>query len=296
MPGAPLFDFSRYESAHPALFQQLRRAGWYPERFVEFVRAETRPGLEYAFVLDDYPQAFLHSFYGLETSVKTSWGERGFSIGFGKNLDRLHLEENIPYLNGFTADNDLGTFPYPVLEWSTFVGFVTDLGAAVAINETFQTYVRAQNPYQLMDFILFGQDKPGVQTGYLERKHMPLDFWHLVWNRPLEYHLPNHRAVRILEGNQTRYVLEYTGYQKHENLFKIHVSQLEEANGELFASYKRADQSMSTSLATDLIVFKLLDEFFEGSYRSRIRLMHLTDERTGEVTTLTWPKAAFPAT
>ena len=134
-----------------------------------------------------------------------------------------------------------------------------------------------------------------MQTGYLERKYMPLDYWNLVWNRPLEYHLPNYRAFRTMEGNQTQYVLEYAGNPRHRELFKIYVSQLEEANGELFARYKRADQSMSTSLATDLIVFKLLDEFFEGSYRSRIRLIRLTDERTGEVTTLTWPKAA-PAT
>lgn len=59
----------------------------------------------------------------------------------------------------------------------------------------------------------------------------------------------------------------------------------------LFARYKRANESMRPSLATDLIVFKLLDEFFEGSYRSRIRLIHLTDEDTDEVAALTWPKA-----
>ena len=42
-----------------------------------------------------------------------------------------------------------------------------------------------------------------------------------------------------------------------------------------------------TSPATSSV--KLLDEFFEGTYRQRIERIHLKSEKTGEETTMVWP-------
>ena len=75
------------------------------------------------------------------------------------------------------------------------------------------------------------------------------------------------------EGDQTDYVLEYTQAPK---ILGIRVTELAESGSDLFGSY--------------IILLKLLDEFFEGTYRQRIERIHLKSKQTGQVTTLVWPK------
>ncbi len=282
----PTTDFSRYEPAYPELFALLRKAGWHPRRFVDFPRVDLDAnGEPYGFlVLEAYPEAFLHSFYGLEVAAQQSFGEVRISIGFGERWERMRYEEygiNIDALAGYA-------FPYPAFGWETMMGFVTSDGRALAVDDTYQVFARANDPFQLMDEALFRRRAPGFEHGYLERQHIPLDYWRLVWDRPLEYHLPKYRAYAVTEGGSTEYVLECI---EHPQLFAVRVPEIREMNGDLLVSYRRNDPQMSPSLAMNLIVVKLLDQFFEGAYRERVRRIHLKDIDTGKTAVLGWPSA-----
>ena len=283
-------DYSPYEAFHRELFAVLRKAGWRPDRYVAFPDAAPDADGEPSglVVLEDEAEAFLHAFHGLELEVKGPYRDRHLSIGFGSQWKEMNYWENGLDISSFAEDNGMGIWPYPVLGWSTFVGFITETGGVFAINDTYQVYMRAKDPFVLMDWALFRRpNTPGIEEGPLERKYIPLDYRHLVWNRGLAYHLPRYRAFALTEAGRTEYLLE--GDDKSP-LCEVRVTELKEVGSDLFVTYHRGDRQMDHALATDLIVFKLLDEFFEGSFRSRIQLIHLKDDRDGKAVTLTWPK------
>ena len=92
----PRMDFSPYEPLHRELFGALRKAGWQPNRFVEFPDAAPGPDGEPSgvLILEDYAEAFLHSFYGLEVHVKGPYGGSHLSLGFGRQWQNMDFPEH----------------------------------------------------------------------------------------------------------------------------------------------------------------------------------------------------------
>jgi len=275
----PRFDFSPFEGRYPRVFAMLREQGWTSQRFVEIPDIELEASRD--LVLTDFPRAFLHSFFGLELAVKQPWGERRVLFGYDGRLKNLMIDDYVNRLDGFCDY----AFPYPVLTWDTMFGFATERGDAFAVDDFYQVFARGPDPFRLAEYALFREGGRGLETGYLERKNMPADYWHLVWNRPLEYHNAKYKAFAIQEGGRTEYVLENTDYP---DLFQVMVSELTESGSVLTAKYRRADSDMPTSVASALVVSKLLGEFFEGTHRDRIHRIVLTDEKTGEVSVTLW--------
>ena len=280
----PKIDFTQYEPGYARLFALLRRVGWNERRFVDFVDADLGPDGEPRgiLILHDYAEAFLHSFYGLEVAVKEGNVPAGFSLKLGEQWDSMSFDKHGWCINGLSDF----TFPYPFLSTNGAVGFVTEKGQAFTIDDCYQRTIHANDPFQLMDYLLFRENTPGLERSYVEWDLIPRDYKHLVWNRPLEYHLARYRAYAQTEGNRTEYVLEQI---KYPQLFKITASDLTESGQDLFVSYRRSDREMGASTARGLVVRKLLDEFFEKRYRNQITRIHLKDLSTEETTVIGWP-------
>ena len=232
-------------------------------------------------VLNDFAEAFLHSFYGLELEAKNSWGKRRVLFGFDERLQKLLLDQYISCIEGFSGFS----FPCPILAWESMIGFATERGDAFAIDDFYRVSVRATDPFRLAERALFQEKGPGLESGYLERRSMPQDYWHLVWNRPLAYHLPKYEAHALTEGGHTEYVLQCIDNPKYPTLFQVIVTDISELGQTLHIKYGRSDRQMPIPIATGLIVHTLLDDFFERTYRDRIQRIELTDETTKKVMT-----------
>ena len=293
------YDFAKYEPVYPKLFRALRRSGWRPDRRVDYPDADDldpRKGRG-RLILLDYAEDFLHSFYGLEVISRGPAGRKeSLSVFLGKNWEHLDYDEDyLIHVGMFAADTGIGEFAYPVLEFSSFVGFVTDEGGAFAIDHSYQRYARAEDIFQIMEWGLWMRKsgaESGVESGYLDWKYVPkTGFEHLYWDRPLEYYPTLYRAYALREGDQTDYVLEYTQVPK---ILGIRVTDLTESGSDLFGTYTKYPL-MPEDIACNIILVKLLDEFFEGTYRQRIERIHLKSKQTGEVTTMVWPtRQAMP--
>ena len=78
-------------------------------------------------------------------------------------------------------------------------------------------------------------------------------------------------------------------YTRSPEILGIRITDLTEFGSDLFGTYTKYPL-MPESVACHIILVKLLDEFFEGTYRQRIELIHLKSNQTGEVTTWSGPK------
>lgn len=283
----PRIDFTPFEGRYPRVFDLLRKRGWTSSRFVEFpdIDRDATGAPRGEVLLNDFAEALLHSFYGLEIEAKNSWGNRRVLFGFDERLQKVMLNDYLQNMDGFSGF----TFPYPILAWDTMTGFATERGDAFAIDDFYQVYVRATDPFRLTERALFNEKGVGLESGYLERRNMPQDYWHLVWNRPLDYHLPQYSVYALVDGGNTEYVLQCI---EHPQLFQVIVTQISEAGQTLHVKYRRNDSAMQIPIATGLIVHKLLDEFFEGTYRDRIQRIELIDEQTAKVIVARWPQNA----
>lgn len=281
----PRLDFSPFEPRYPRVFALLRQHGWTSNRFVEFPDVDLDPAgaPRGEIILNDFAEAFLHSFYGIEVVAKHSWGDRRVLFGFDERFETMRMKHYLEKLDGFSGY----TFPYPILAWETMTGFATERGDAFAVDDFYQVYVRAPDPFRLAERALFNEQGPDLEKGYLERPNVPFDYWPLIWNRPLDYHLPKYKAFALTEGDHTEYVLQHLDYPK---LFQVIVTELVEDGSTLRLKYRRTDPEMLVSVATALIVQKLLVEFFERTFNNRIQRIELTDHATKEVTATTWPR------
>src|SRR6187399_694166 len=204
------YDFAKYEPVYPKLFRAMRRNGWRPDRRVDYPDADDLDAQkgQGRLILLDYAEDFLHSFYGLEVSSRGPAGRESLSVCLGKNWEHLDYgEDYLIHVRMFARDTGIGSFAYPVLEFSSFVGFVTDGGGAFAIDHSYQRYARAEDIFQIMEWGLWMR-KSDVESGYLDWKYVPSGFEHLYWDRPYEYYPPLYRAYALREGDQTDYVLE----------------------------------------------------------------------------------------
>jgi hypothetical protein len=279
-------DFGTYESRYPWVFNLLRKAGWHERRFVDFVDVDTDPAgeLRGELILHDYARAFLHAFYGLRVSVKTADGDIGFFVGFDETWGRMKFGEHGSGINKL-ANFD---FPYPILSWESYVGFATASGASLAVDDCYQTYIKSHDPFELMQWILAPRNTPLAEVGYIKRECVPYEYWPMIYDRPLDYHLPRYAVYTITEGDKTDYILERT----RDGVIALRVVQLTEKDRSLYVSYLLEDPNMHDYLAHRLILHKLLDEWFEERFRGRIQEVHFTNDRTGEGETLRWPAHA----
>ena len=291
-------DYAKFEPMYPELFRRLRSAGWRPDRHVDLPDEDE---LEGGVVRLIYAEDFLHSFHGLEVSNRWRGGTARLSLRPGKNWGHLtYAEDYLGHAEMFARQTGVGAGVYPVLEFLDFVGFISEEGRAFAVEHTFQRYASTEDIFQLMEWALqmrecvstrmdwaLGKRKNGVEVGYLPRRYVPRDHENQYWDRPYEHYPPLYRAFASTEGTQNQYILEE--FPGNPKVLWIRVSEPVESGPDLFATYYTNYPLMPEDIARHIILVKLLDEFFEGSYRQRIERIHLKSEKTGEETTMVWP-------
>jgi len=276
-------NFAHYEAAYPGVFRLLRQAGWYEGRSVEVVNVDldetgnVRGHLRFTQV----HRAFLQSFGGLEVPRQGTYG-CGFRVGVGKVYENLLFAEHGSYIK------DLANFenPYPVLEFENFVGFMTKHGQMLAVDDYYQSRVRAKDPFQLMNWILDEKNEPGVVRAYNDYNQIPDDYWHLMWQHPLDFHLSQYKPYQLTEGDKTDFVLEKIVHK----FIAIRVSEVAQRGEDLFVAYHKYEGNLDESVARDVIVYKIFDEWLGGRYRDQTKRIHFTNLGSGKVVVLDWPK------
>ncbi|WP_437745302.1 SUKH-3 domain-containing protein [Sorangium sp. So ce1504] len=162
-------------AAYPAVLNALVAAGWTPDRRVPLPSDAHLPG----FVCHAYAEAFLASFGGLRVRVPYAAGgitqHRGFDVALGPPFEQMDAVHHAPYIEALAGT----AVVYPVLHSGDAGTFVLEDGRALSIGLNFLGYVRARDPFQILDWHLRGLDA-GVRVIYLADDERP-PAWRGVW-------------------------------------------------------------------------------------------------------------------
>jgi len=279
----PEINFSNYEPSYPRVFRLLRQAGWYEERKVDVVNVDVddtgkaRGDIR----LTHAPREFLRSFGGLEVPRQGMYGS-SFRTGSSHIYDNLLFAEHGSYIDKLASFD----WPYPVLEFESSVGFMTKSAKVLAVDDYYQSCVHANDPFQLMDWIIDKKSQPSVVRAYNDYNQIPDDYWHLMWQHPLDFHLGQYKAHQLTEGDKTDFVLEKIVHE----FIAIRVTEVAQRGEDLFVAYHKYEDNLDESVARDVIVYKIFDEGLGARYRDQTKRIHFTNLGNGKAVVLDWPK------
>lgn len=159
MASLNILEAQRY---HPRLFDVLRAAGWSEDRHIAVSDEFYDDAAGLGFFADDYQREFLQSFHGLEVhfefQVPSGTEHRSLTVGFGEQLERMNARVNIGYIRRLAKTPEL----IPIIMSGDLAVFGIDDGRCLALEVSFRYCVWSANPFEMMEWLLFGTWGRGI--------------------------------------------------------------------------------------------------------------------------------------